>query len=237
MAGTGDYAFEQNDAMKFLVGELQEIATTSNVAARRLGLRVGAGSAATTGFPRWSPKSSASRPTPGSSSRTRPRSRTSTGPSTSVPSPSTRSAPSATTAHYTISSSHTAALARSSRACSTAPTSNRCAAARSITPAGEFEVLSGYDPLRHYASTTGERCEIARLAQDKHAGDIILFGAYDPERNSCTCFDDQVGAHGAMGGSQYWPFLLTPAGLVPPDQRIEGPLDIHTLLARYRASG
>ncbi|MGQ0561384.1 MAG: hypothetical protein ACT443_05865, partial [Gemmatimonadota bacterium] len=64
-------------------------------------------------------------------------------------------------------------------------------------------------------------------------GDLILFGAYDPARDYCICFDDQVGAHGAMGGRQFWPFILTQPGLIPADHQIEDPLDLHPLFKRY----
>ena len=66
-----------------------------------------------------------------------------------------------------------------------------------------------------------------------NAGDLVLFGAYDPEQELCVCFDDQVGAHGAMGGRQSWPFLMTPRGLVSDDYEINDPLDLHAIFARY----
>jgi hypothetical protein len=102
-----------------------------------------------------------------------------------------------------------------------------------ITPEGECEVLDGEDPLEPYTTHRRERAEIARLAQLENAGDIILFGAYDAERNLCICFDDQVGAHGAIGGAQYWPFLLSAPGMIPDGHRIDDPLDLHELFLRY----
>src|SRR5690606_37239106 len=98
-----------------------------------------------------------------------------------------------------------------------------------ITPAGELEVLSGDDPLRDYATSRDERRAIAQLAQFPSSGDLILFGAYDPDRERCICFDDQVGAHGAMGGVQFWPFIMAPRGLVPDDFEIRDPVDLYTL--------
>jgi len=106
-----------------------------------------------------------------------------------------------------------------------------------VTPAGEIEVLSGSDPLEHYAATERERRAVVSLVRQDDAGDFVLFGAWDPGRDTCICFDDQVGAHGAMGGAQYWPFLLTRPGLVPPDFVLDGPLSLHELLRRYRPAG
>lgn len=102
-----------------------------------------------------------------------------------------------------------------------------------IMPDGTMELLSGIDPLRDYASTDIDRRAIAELAAMNNAGDLILFGAYDAEQDLCICFDDQIGAHGAMGGRQSWPFLLTPRGLVPQDYVIDDPLDLHPLFLRY----
>src|SRR5690606_13393527 len=105
-----------------------------------------------------------------------------------------------------------------------------------VTPDGHVELLSGVDPLVPYASTPVERRALVHLSQLENAGDLVLFGAYDAEQDLCVCFDDQVGAHGALGGRQFWPFLLTPPGLVPDDHPVEDPLDLHPLLRRYAAA-
>lgn len=102
-----------------------------------------------------------------------------------------------------------------------------------LTPTGEMEILAGDDPLAAYTATAIERRAIVQLAQMKNAGDLILFGAYDAAKDTCICFDDQVGAHGALGGRQAWPFILTPRGLIPQDYPIDDPLDLHPLLRRY----
>ncbi|MGQ0561015.1 MAG: alkaline phosphatase family protein [Gemmatimonadota bacterium] len=102
-----------------------------------------------------------------------------------------------------------------------------------VSPNGELEILEGEDPLRDYAKSPVERKAVAHIAALPNAGDLILFGAYDPARDYCICFDDQVGAHGAMGGRQFWPFILTAPGLIPEDYAIEDPLDLHPLLQRY----
>jgi hypothetical protein len=106
-----------------------------------------------------------------------------------------------------------------------------------IAPSGELSILEGQDPLINYATTHVERRAIAHLASLDNAGDIIVFGAYDPERDLCICFDDQVGAHGAMGGRQFWPFLMTPPGLLDSATQINDPLDLYPLFMRYHSAG
>jgi hypothetical protein len=102
-----------------------------------------------------------------------------------------------------------------------------------VTPGGELEVISGEDPLEHYATTPADRRAIAQLAQMRNAGDLVLFGAYDPELDRCICFDDQIGAHGAFGGRQGAPFIMAPRGLIPEEYPIDDPLDLHPLFRRY----
>jgi hypothetical protein len=106
-----------------------------------------------------------------------------------------------------------------------------------ITGAGDAVLLAGESPLTHYAPTVLERRALLHLVQLPNAGDLVLVGAYDPARDHCICFDDQVGAHGALGGRQFWPFIMAPAGLTPPDHLIEDPLDLHPLFRRYRTGG
>ncbi|MBX6363654.1 MAG: alkaline phosphatase family protein [Gemmatimonadetes bacterium] len=100
---------------------------------------------------------------------------------------------------------------------------------------GTYEVLEGADPLEGYATGDVERRALLDLVRMPNAGDLVLIGAYDPTTDRCVCFDDQVGAHGGLGGRQFWPFLLTAPGVVPEHYEIRDPLDLHPLLARYRA--
>jgi len=49
-------------------------------------------------------------------------------------------------------------------------------------------------------------------------------------------FDDQIGAHGAAGGNQLYPFLIGPAELELGRARIEDARDIHrVIMERYKA--
>jgi hypothetical protein len=49
-------------------------------------------------------------------------------------------------------------------------------------------------------------------------------------------FDDQIGAHGAAGGNQLYPFLIGPAEARVGRARIEDARDIHrVIMERYKA--
>lgn len=102
-----------------------------------------------------------------------------------------------------------------------------------VLPHGEVVVLEGEDPTADYAPTPAERRAIVHIAQLPNSGDLVLVGAYDPVEDVCVCFDDQIGAHGAIGGRQFWPFVMAPAGLIPEDYVLDDPLDLHPLFNRY----
>jgi hypothetical protein len=102
-----------------------------------------------------------------------------------------------------------------------------------VTADAEVEVLSGEDPLAGYAPGPIERKALLHLVRLHNAGDLVLFGAYDPEQDLQICFDDQVGAHGALGGRQFWAFVLSAPGLIPDRYPLEDPLDLHPIFARY----
>ncbi|HEX6308217.1 MAG TPA: alkaline phosphatase family protein [Longimicrobiales bacterium] len=235
LAGTGDYSLEHQDIMDFLVQELEHVSGESSLPARRAGLGLG----------RWIRQHYSLFPL--------------------VPETVRESSESSIVVTYSSSLAHVYwsqperplsfqeiredADRRALYYFLVAHAGIGCVITRMldgahvealrgralIMPDGSMEILSGEDPLRNYASTDVERAAIADLARMRNAGDLILFGAYDPGQDICICFDDQIGAHGAMGGRQSWPFLLTPRGLVPEQYVINDPIDLHPLFRRYTA--
>ncbi len=236
LAGTGDYAIDQQDAMRFLVQELEQVSADSGRTARRIGLRLG----------RWLRSQYNLFPLVAEVVREDDDRRIVvtyssslahvywTEPDRPLSFDEIRENPERRALYYFLVA-HGGIGVVITRMLDGA----HCESLRGralVTPTGEVEVLTGQDPLIGYATTAQERREIARLAHCSNAGDLVLFGAYDPARDECVCFDDQVGAHGALGGNQAWPFLLTPPGLVPPDHIIDDPLDLHPLFRRYRSA-
>jgi hypothetical protein len=235
MAGTGDYSLEHQDVMDFLVQELEHVSEESSLPARKAGLGLG----------RWIRQHYNVFPLVAETVKEAEEARIVVTYSSSL-------------AHvYWTHSAHPLSLDdiredRDRRALYyflVAHGGIGCVITRMldgahvetlrgralIMPDGAMELLSGVDPLRDYASSAVDRRAIAELAAMRNAGDMILFGAYNAREDYCICFDDQVGAHGAMGGRQSWPFLLTPRGLVPEDYVVDGPLDLHPLFRRYTA--
>jgi hypothetical protein len=233
MAGTGDYAPDTKDVVDFLAQELEEVSEKSGFAARRAGLRIGRWLRSQYGiFPLVAENVKESDETQlvvtYSSSLAH---LYWTDPARPLTFDEIREDPDRRGLYYFLIA-HSGIGLVITRMLDGAHVESLTGRAL-ITANGEMEVLAGEDPLVHYARSVAERRAIAQLAQWSNSGDLILFGAYDPKRDVCICFDDQVGAHGAMGGVQSWPFLLTPRGLVPQDYRIDDPLDLHWLFRRY----
>jgi hypothetical protein len=234
MAGTGDYALEHQDVMNFLVRELEQVSASSSLPARKAGSRLG----------RWLRQHYNIFPLVAETVKESDDARIVvtyssslahvywTRPERPLHLDEIRSDPERRALYYFLVS-HSGIGCVITRMLDGAHVETLRGRAL-ITPGGEVEVLAGDDPLRHYASTGVERRAIVQLATMSNAGDMILFGAYDEEQDVCVCFDDQIGAHGALGGRQGWPFILTPAGLIPPDHPINDPLDLHPLFLRYR---
>jgi hypothetical protein len=232
-AGTGDYAPESKDVMDFLVQELEEVSAESSMPARKAGLGLG----------RWIRKHYS--PFPLVAEVVRESEDTKlvvtyssslahvywTEPARPLTYDEIREDKDRRALYYFLVA-HRGIGCVITRMLDGAHVENLRGRAL-ITATGELEVLHGADPLIDYASTAAERLAVANLARMRNAGDLILIGAYDPEKGKCICFDDQIGAHGAIGGRQAWPFIMAPRGLVPEHYEINDPLDLHPLFRRY----
>jgi len=97
---------------------------------------------------------------------------------------------------------------------------------------GIVTVTAGEDPLSIYDRDARVARAVERLVSQPNGGDLVLFGAFDGQE--IVSFDDQVGAHGCVGGDQAFPFLITPPGLDLTGAQIDDARDIHRLvMARY----
>ena len=105
-------------------------------------------------------------------------------------------------------------------------------AGRATIVDGVLTVTAGSNPLEPYGTARHEVRAVEELVRQPNSGDLVLFGAYDGYE--IVSFDDQVGAHGSLGGDQTYPFLITPPHLDVAGERIENARDIHrVVMARY----
>jgi hypothetical protein len=66
----------------------------------------------------------------------------------------------------------------------------------------------------------------------RHVGDIVVLGAFDPDTGEVAAFEELVGSHGGLGGSQTEALLLHPAAWSVPSPLLNG-LDVHQLLREH----
>ena len=105
-------------------------------------------------------------------------------------------------------------------------------AGRGVIVGGSYEVVAGESPLEPYGTESYVVAAIEELVRQPNSGDVVLFGAYDGY--DIVSFDDQVGAHGSVGGDQVYPFLITPAKIDVAGERLENARDIHrAIMSRY----
>jgi len=99
---------------------------------------------------------------------------------------------------------------------------------------GHLEMLEGVNPLEPYGLQPMMLKSIEHLVRQPNAGDLVIFGAYDGYE--IVSFDDQIGAHGAAGGNQTYPFILGPAALGLDGLTLEDAKDVYwELPRRYEA--
>jgi hypothetical protein len=88
--------------------------------------------------------------------------------------------------------------------------------------------LEGRDPLDDQPTPAWAAKQVARVARFPHAGDLILFGAWDGER--VVSFEEQLATHGGLGGPQDWPFLAFPREKPMEPSEIENAEDVYARL-------
>ncbi len=97
---------------------------------------------------------------------------------------------------------------------------------------GQCRVVAGDNPLTVYNTEPFALRALEHLVRQDNAGDLVLFGAYDGY--TIVSFDDQVGAHGSLGGDQVWPFLMTPPTVDVSATTLEDARDLYEgLMRRY----
>ncbi len=103
---------------------------------------------------------------------------------------------------------------------------------RAIIVDGRLEVLDGRNPLERYETGEPTVRAVEHLVSQRNAGDVTIFGAYDGYE--IVSFDDQIGAHGAVGGNQLHPFLIGPPHLGLEHAQLEDARDLHgAILMKY----
>jgi hypothetical protein len=91
--------------------------------------------------------------------------------------------------------------------------------------------VEGEDPLAQYGPNAARH--VMRTDGFPHCADIMLNSTYWHDTDEVAAFEELVGSHGGMGGTQSFPFLLYPVGLQRAPERIIGAETVHLLMRRW----
>lgn len=84
------------------------------------------------------------------------------------------------------------------------------------------------DPLTHYGLLAADH--LRRTDGFDNAPDILVMSAYDAERGEVYAFEELIGSHGGLGGTQTQPFVFHPVDYAYPKQSVVGAEALHDLL-------
>src|SRR5918994_2127928 len=93
--------------------------------------------------------------------------------------------------------------------------------------------VEGEDPLAPFGPHAA--LHVKRTDGFAHCPDIMVNSTYWPETGEVTAFEELVGSHGGLGGSQSYPFVLVPRDWTLPEEPIVGAEAMHRQMRRWLA--
>ena len=94
--------------------------------------------------------------------------------------------------------------------------------------------VEGIDPLRSCGPSAP--AALRRLDEFPHAGDLVVNGCIEMRDASVAAFEDLVGSHGGLGGSQNDAFMIVPEAWAVPD-RLPNGRAVHRVLCAHLPPG
>jgi len=93
--------------------------------------------------------------------------------------------------------------------------------------------VEGEDPLAPFGPNAADH--LRRTDGFPHCADLMLNSTYWPEFDEVAAFEELVGSHGGMGGTQSFPFVLHPAELEWPAEEVVGAERVHRIFRGWLA--
>jgi uncharacterized membrane protein YvlD (DUF360 family) len=91
--------------------------------------------------------------------------------------------------------------------------------------------VDGVDPLEDYSAHAARH--LLRTDRFPTAPDILCNGRFDPVAGDVPAFEELVGSHGGLGGTQAQPFVFAPLDLELPGEPIVGAEMLHRVLKSW----
>ncbi|HEX5593904.1 MAG TPA: phage holin family protein [Solirubrobacterales bacterium] len=93
--------------------------------------------------------------------------------------------------------------------------------------------VEGVDPLAPFGPNAADH--LRRTDGFPHCADLMLNSTYWPEFGEVAAFEELVGSHGGMGGTQSFPFVLHPSELEWPAGEVVGAERVHRIFRGWLA--
>jgi uncharacterized membrane protein YvlD (DUF360 family) len=94
--------------------------------------------------------------------------------------------------------------------------------------------VEGDDPLAPFGPNAARH--LRRTDGFPHCPDLMVNSSFWDETGEVAAFEELVGSHGGMGGTQSHPFVLHPADLPWPDEPVVGAEHVHRILRGWLAA-
>jgi uncharacterized membrane protein YvlD (DUF360 family) len=91
--------------------------------------------------------------------------------------------------------------------------------------------VEGEDPLAPFGPNAARH--VRRTDSFPHCPDIVVNSTYWPHLDEVAAFEELVGSHGGMGGTQSYPFVLHPVDLELPAEELVGAESVHREFRRW----
>ncbi len=88
----------------------------------------------------------------------------------------------------------------------------------------------GESPLVSFGPRAADH--LRRTDGFRYAPDILVNSVYDPDSDEVAAFEELIGSHGGLGGTQCQPFVMYPAEWDLAQTEIVGAEQLHELLKR-----
>lgn len=93
--------------------------------------------------------------------------------------------------------------------------------------------VEGEDPLAPFGPNAADH--LRRTDGFPHCADLMVNSTYWPEFGEVAAFEELVGSHGGMGGTQSFPFVLHPSELEWPAEEVVGAERVHRIFRAWLA--
>jgi len=93
--------------------------------------------------------------------------------------------------------------------------------------------VEGEDPLAPFGPNAADH--LRRTDGFSHCADLMVNSAFWPQFGEVAAFEELVGSHGGLGGTQSFPFVLHPSELAWPEEEVVGAERVHRIFRGWLA--